>query len=139
MRGLARILLLAAAALVWTRDASAAWEDRPGWQRAGYTVLAGVENVVPIASALAAPRCLPGYVLCKLTFAGFSLVAAGEQIFFSFGSDEAQTRAILHRGFAGDWFLTGAHAAGDDTAEVLPDPGPTTGSDGPLPGSDNPS
>jgi hypothetical protein len=136
MRGLARILLLATAVMLSARQAGAAWEDRPGWQRAGYNVLAGVENVVPITSALAAPRCLPGYIVCKALFAGFSVVAAGEQLFFSGGADMDQTRAVLHRGFAGDWVLTGAHAAGDDTPEVLPDPGPATSA---PPPPDNPS
>src|SRR5262249_23654911 len=107
MRGMARVLLLGGGIVGFATHAQAAYEDCPAWQRAGYTVLGGIENVVPIASALAAPRCLPGYILCKLTFAGFSLVAAGEQLFMSGGSDMDQTRAILHRGFAGDWFLTG--------------------------------
>jgi len=106
--------------------AHAAWEDRPTWQRVGFTILAGIENIVPITSALAAPRCLPGYVVCKLSFAGISLLAAGEQLAFSGGTDLAQTRAILHRGFAGDWILTGAHAAGDDSPEVLPEPPPSS-------------
>jgi hypothetical protein len=105
-------------------QAQAAYEDRPAWQRAGYTVLAGIENIVPITSTLAAPRCLPGYIVCKISFAGISLVAAGEQLLLSGGSDLAQTRAILHRGFGGDWFLTGRHAAGDETPDVTPDPGP---------------
>ncbi len=107
-------------------DVHAAFEDRPAWQRAGYTVLAGIENVVPIASSLAAPRCLLGYVLCKGTFAGFSLVVAGEHLLWSGGADLDQTRAILRRGFGGDWVLTGRHAAGDATPEVLPDPGPAS-------------
>jgi hypothetical protein len=104
--------------------AHAGWDDRSPGQKAGYTALAVVENVVPVASALAAPKCLPGYILCKAFFAFTSVVAAGEQITMSGGSDEKQTNAILHRGFAGDWYLTGANAAGDATADVLPDPGP---------------
>ncbi len=105
--------------------AQAGWDDRSPGQRAGYTTLAVVENVVPVTSALAAPKCLQGYVLCKLSFAAFSVVAAGEQLFMSGGSDMKQFEAVLHRGWAGDWYLTGAHAAGDDTADVLPDPGPS--------------
>jgi hypothetical protein len=104
--------------------AHAGWDDRSSGQKAGYTALATVENVVPVASALAAPKCLQGYVLCKLSFAAFSVVTAGEQLFMSGGSDMKQFEAVLHRGWAGDWYLTGAHAAGDDTADVLPDPGP---------------
>ena len=114
--------------MVLAGPAHAAFEDRPTWQRAGYWVLAAVENVVPITSALAAPRCLPGYIACKISFAFFSVVAAGEQVFFSGEADLGQTRAILHRGFGGDWFLTGAHAAGDVTPDVLPDPGPSSSS-----------
>jgi hypothetical protein len=78
----------------------------------GYTVLAGL-NVVPIVRPGGA-RCLPGYIVCKFSFAAFSLLAAGEQLLFSGGTDLDQTRA-LYRGFGGDWVLTGAHAAGDVT------------------------
>ena len=124
MRGLRWMMLLAVMAIA--HPAQATFEDRPTWQRAGYWVLAGVENVVPITSALAAPRCLPGYIACKFSFAFLSVLVAGEQFAFSGGADLAQTRAILHRGFGGDWVLTGAHAAGDVTPEVLPDPGPSS-------------
>jgi len=123
MRRLARVLLIVGVVGI-ASSARADFEDRPAWQRAGYTVLAGVENVVPIASAFAAPRCLPGYILCKAWFAGFSLVAAGEHVILSGGNDMVQTRAILHRGFAGDWIVTPRQAAGDATPDVLPDPGP---------------
>ena len=123
MRGFARVMLLVAL-VSSSHVARAAFEDRPGWQRAGYTLLAGVENVVPVTSALAAPRCLQGFILCKLTYAGLSVVVAGEHLFFSGGSDLPQTKAVIHRGFAGDWILTGAHAAGDLEPVVLPDPGP---------------
>jgi len=112
--------------------AHADWDDRSTGQKAGYTALAVVENVVPVASAFAAPKCLPGYILCKAFFAFTSVVAAGEQFTMSGGSDHKQTNAILHRGFAGDWFLTGANAAGDVTANPLPDPGPGSN---PAPGS----
>jgi hypothetical protein len=128
----ARILMLLAVTAFAT-PVHAAYEDRPAWQRAGYTILAGIENIVPIASVLAAPRCLQGYILCKLSFAGVSVIAAGEQLFFSGGSDLGQTRAILHRGFGGDWYLTGRHAAGDASPEVLPDPGPSTAVEGAAP------
>jgi hypothetical protein len=120
--------LVIAAAL----PARADWDDRSTGQKAGYTALAVVENVVPIASAFAAPKCLPGYILCKAFFAFTSVVAAGEQITMSGGSDEKQTNAILYRGFAGDWYLTGANAAGDLTANPLPDPAPVAN---PAPGS----
>jgi hypothetical protein len=83
-----------------------------------------VANVVPVVSTIYAPRCLPGYVLCKLLFAGTSLVAGTEQLVTSGGADWAQTRAILHGGFGGDWILTGAHVAGDRTPEPWPEPRP---------------
>src|SRR5262245_49507311 len=84
-------------------DAGAVPFDESGGTRAAYTAVAVVANVVPGVSALYAPRCLPGYVLCKVLFAGASLVAATEQLVFSGGADRDQTRAILHHGFAGDW------------------------------------
>ncbi|MFN8543176.1 MAG: hypothetical protein U0807_03080 [Candidatus Binatia bacterium] len=90
--------------------------------RAGYDVAAAVLNIAPIASAYAAPKCLPGYVPCKILAAGFNTLAAGVQLIFSGGSDLAQTRAILHRGYAGDWYLTGRHVAGDAAAQPYPDP-----------------
>jgi peptidoglycan/LPS O-acetylase OafA/YrhL len=55
-----------------------------------------------------------------------ALLAAGAHLAFSFGGDMPQTRALLHRGFAGDWILTGRHAAGDAEPDVLPDPGPVS-------------
>ena len=123
MRRLARVLvILGVVGLV--SSARADFEDRSAGERAGYTALAVVENVVPGFSTMASPRCLPGYILCKAWFAGFSLVAATEHVILSGGGDMEQTRAILHRGFAGDWIVTGRHAAGDATPDVLPDPGP---------------
>jgi hypothetical protein len=119
---LALLVLIGAAV-----PAYADWDDRSAGQRAGYTTLAVVENIVPVTSALAAPRCLPGYFACKFSFAAISLLVAGEQLVFSGGTDLDQTRAILHRGFGGDWILTGAHAAGDVTPDPLPDPGPRAG------------
>lgn len=125
MRGFA--LVATVVALVSSfQIARADFDDRPGWQRAGYTALAGVENVVPVTSALAAPRCLHGYIMCKLTFAGISLITAAEHLVFTGGSDLPQTQAVLHRGFAGDWILTPRHAAGDAEPQVLPDPGPVS-------------
>ena len=112
------------AVLAIAMPAQAGWDDRSSGEKAGYMALAAVENVIPVASALAAPKCLQGYVLCKMSFAAFSVVAAGEQLFMAGGSDMKQFEAILKRGWTGDWYLTGAHAAGDATADVLPDPGP---------------
>jgi len=90
--------------------------------RALYTGVAVVANVTPLVATLYAPRCLPGYVVCKLTYAGLSLAAAADQLVLSGGGDLAQTRAILHRGFAGDWYLTGRHVAGEVEPEPLPEP-----------------
>jgi hypothetical protein len=126
-----RVFALVAATIVVlasSQVARADFDDRPGWQRAGYTALAGVENVVPIVSAVGAPRCLQGYILCKLTFAGLSVVTAAEHLLFTGGSDMAQTEAVIHRGFAGDWILTPRHAAGDAEPQVLPDPVPVSSS-----------
>jgi hypothetical protein len=128
MRGFA-LVTAAIVVLASSQVARADFDDRPGWQRAGYTALAGVENVVPIVSAVGAPRCLQGYLLCKVMFAGFSVVTAAEQLLSTGGSDMAQTEAIIHRGFAGDWILTPRHAAGDAEPQVLPDPVPVSNSD----------
>jgi hypothetical protein len=124
MRASLAILALVASLGLPSREASAAFDDLPPSKRAGYTALAVVENTVPITSALVAPRCLQGYVLCKLTFAGLALLTAGEQLLMSGGADLGQTRTILHRGFAGDWIVTPRHAAGDLQPQVLPDPPP---------------
>ena len=103
--------------------ASVPSEDRSIAKRLWYTAGAVVANVTPL-SALYAPRCLPGYILCKLSFAGISVLAAADQLAFSGGADLAQTRAILHRGFAGDWVLTPQHVAGEANPEPLPEPPP---------------
>ena len=108
------------------------YDKQPALARALYTGGAMVVNVMPIVSAFFAPRCLPGYVVCKITFAGVSLVAAADQFLFSMGSDTAQTRAILYRGFSGDWFLTGRHIAGEAEPRPLPDPPPPSNVGGSL-------
>jgi hypothetical protein len=119
-------MLIALAVLSWRSPcrAATAYEDRPPLERAGYTAAAVVANVVPFASAAVAPSCLPGYVVCKLSFAGGSVLAAGWQLFLSGGSDLDQTRAILSRGFGGDWIVTGRHVAGAAQVDPLPDPPP---------------
>lgn len=123
MRGFAGILLLLGTVGL-SQDALAAYDDMSAGRQAGYTTLAVVENVVPIASTFAHPRCLQGYVLCKFTFAFGGLLFAGEQLLMSGGSDLDQTRGLLYRGFAGDWFVTGRHAAGDVEPQLLPEPAP---------------
>src|SRR2546425_1959884 len=101
---------------------AAAYDQQSPGMRALYTGVAVVANVTPFVATLYAPRCLPGYVVCKLTYAGLSLAAAADQLVLSGGGDLAQTRAILHRGFAGDWYLTGRHVAGEVEPQPLPEP-----------------
>jgi hypothetical protein len=50
--------------------------------------------------------------------------AAADPLARAGGGDTVQTRAILHRGFRGDWVLTPRHVAGDLEPQVLPDPPP---------------
>ena len=119
-----------AATVVATPVRAGTYEGRSPLARAGYTTVAMIANVVPVVSAIFAPKCLPGYVVCKLTFAGMSLIAAADQLAVSGGSDMPQTRAILHRGFAGDWFLTGRHVAGETQPQPLPDPPPPASAGG---------
>ena len=106
------------------------YEERSTAGRALYTSIAVIANVVPGVSTLYAPRCLPGYVMCKALWAFVSTVAAADQFVFSGGGDQVQTKAILYRGFAGDWFLTGRHTAGDVTPNPLPDPPPPAADSG---------
>ena len=122
-RPLTLAVLLLTANLAGTAHATS-YEERGPAMRALLTSVAMVANVVPGVSAIYAHSCLPGYVLCKLTFAAFSVIAAGDQLAFSGGGDLDQTRAILHRGFAGDWYLTGRHVSGDLKPEPLPEPAP---------------
>jgi hypothetical protein len=113
-----------AAVLTSTIALAEGYDARPGWEKAAYTTYAAAADVVPVVSATVAPRCLPGYFACKISFAAVGLITAAEQLLASGGSDLAQTRALLHRGFGGDWVLTGPHAAGDRVADPLPDPLP---------------
>ncbi len=100
------------------------FEELSGGRRAMYTAGAVAANTLPGASALADSRCLPGYILCKATFAAFSLIAAGESLVMSGGSDLAQPRALLYRGFSGDWVATPRDIAGDTKVELLPEAPP---------------
>jgi len=121
--------ILLATSLLAVDAQAVPFEEQSGQMQAAYTAVAVVANILPGVSTLYAPRCLPGYVFCKVLFAAVSLVAATEQLAVSGGADRAQTRAILHHGFAGDWVLTGAHVAGDRTPEPWPDvPPAATGS-----------
>jgi len=117
-------LLVAAGLAEPSPVAALSFADRPASVRALYTAIAVVADVVPGVSALYAPRCLPGYVVCKATFAAISVIAAADQLVLSGARDLPQTRAILYRGFAGDWYLTGRHVSGELEAQPLPEPPP---------------
>jgi hypothetical protein len=117
-------IAVVAASSVNVPMASAGYDDASGGRRALYNAGAVAANILPGVSALYAPTCLPGYIVCKIAFAGVSLIAAGGQWLLSGAQDVEQTRGILHRGFAGDWYLTGRHIAGDATPQPLPDPPP---------------
>ncbi len=115
--------------LLGRADAVSYDQQSPG-MRAVYTGVAVVANVMPFVSALYAPPCLPGYVVCKLAYAGLSVAAAADQFVISRGGDLQQTRAILRRGFGGDWYLTGRHVAGDLEAQPLPEVPPPASESG---------
>ena len=86
---------------------------------AWHSTAAVVTNVVPITSAFVQQRCLTGYIFCKLTFAGFSVVAAGEQVVL--GGDIDGARATLGRGFGGDWIVRPSDIATGRTPKVYPE------------------
>jgi hypothetical protein len=126
MRTLGRVLLGTTLTLLVARSAEARvpYDDRPAYQRAAFTAGAVVLNVTPVLSGLVAPQCLPGYVLCKVGFALFNTAAAELHLLMSGFGDLAQTRAILYRGWAGDWYLSGRDVAGDHVPQPYPDPPP---------------
>lgn len=117
-------VVLAFALFVGPPASAEPFAEQPLVARALYTGAAAVANVLPVASVVYEPRCLLGYLVCKVVFATGSVLAAADQLALSGGADLDQTRAILHRGFAGDWILTGPIAAGDRAAELLPEPPP---------------
>ena len=134
MRNIARGVL--AAALVCgpiglaTKADAGSYEDLSARRRALYTAGAAAANVAPVASTIVEPKCLQGYILCKATFAAFSVIAAAESLVMSGGSDLEQPRSILTRGFSGDWVATPQDVAGTTKVEVLPDAAPPAGGDG---------
>jgi len=130
------VVLLAApflGALPPEANAGTPWDEKSGLARAGYTAAAVLVNILPGVSALVAPVCLPGYLVCKATFAIGSVFAAGEQLFMSGGADTDQTRAILYRGWEGDWYVTGRDIAGETHPDPFPKPPP------PASGTEKPS
>jgi hypothetical protein len=100
------------------------FEERSGGRKALYTAGAVAANAVPVTSAVVEPKCLQGYILCKLSFALFSVVVAGETLVLGGGSDMAQPKAVLYRGFSGDWVVTPRDIAGDTKPDLLPEPPP---------------
>lgn len=125
MRRARKLLCAVATAGMLATQASSAsaitWEERTPSERAFYTTAAMLANVMPIGSAFIAPRCIQGYVLCKFTFASISVIAAAESIIMSGGTDMSEPKALLERGFSGDWYLTGPDVSGDKTVEVFPE------------------
>lgn len=95
--------------------------ERSVAQRVGYATYAALANVVPVVSAFVEPRCLVGYVLCKASFAAFSLVAAGEHLFMAGDAGTDARKVILRRGFGGDWFVRTEHVTGERIIDVLPE------------------
>jgi hypothetical protein len=100
------------------------YEELSSGRKALATSKAVAVNTLPVASGLEEPKCLQGYILCKLTFALFSVVAAGESLAMSGGADLAQPRGILYRGFSGDWVVTPRDMAGESKPEILPEAPP---------------
>ena len=126
-RGIAVTLL--AICTLWApgRARAGSFEDSSTAKRMLYTAGAVAANVVPVAGSLVEPKCLPGYFFCKLTFAAGSVLFAGETLVMSGGADIDQSRAILYRGFSGDWVVTPRDIAGDRNPDVLPAPPPAAG------------
>src|SRR5690349_24731155 len=117
-------------ALSVSMPAVAAPPDRSAARSALDTGIAVAANVAPGVSTLYAPHCLLGYVFCKGIFAAVSVIAATDQLVLSGGGDMSQTRGILHRGFAGDWYISTRHVRGEATPEPLPEPPPPPSSGG---------
>ena len=132
-RTLALLLGVLGVATVLARPALAGpWEDRSAAMRGVYTAGAVAVNLLPVASAVVARQCLPGYIVCKIAYGAISLIAAGEQIFMSGGNDWDQTQAILYRGYGGDWYVTPKQVAGDEAVHPWPEPPASTkGSEAP--------
>jgi hypothetical protein len=119
-RGLAVTLLVAVAVGHAVVAHAVPYEEQSAGRRAAYTAGAVAANVLPVAPTYVEPRCLVPYILCKAVFAGMALVAAGESLVMSGGADLEQPRAILYRGFSGDWVVTPRDVAGETKVDVLP-------------------
>ena len=100
------------------QPAQAGEEPAPG-ARAWHVLASTGANLLPVASAFASPRCLPGYILCKLSFAGMGVVASGVQVIA--GGDIEGARATLSRAFGGDWVVTPSHIATSSRPDPYPE------------------
>lgn len=96
------------------------FDDASTGKRALYVTGAILANVVPGVSALASPRCLPGYLICKVSFAAIGLIAGTEQLLL--GLDPKAFGSSIERGFGGDWVVTPHHIARGTKAQPYPDP-----------------
>jgi hypothetical protein len=125
MRGAQKLLCVAVIGGLLTAGVSPAsaitWEERSAGSRAWYTALAVVANVLPIASAFVEPKCIQGYILCKLTWASIGVITGAESAIMSGGQDPGEAGTQVKRGYEGDWFLTGSDVAGDTTPQVFPE------------------
>src|SRR5262245_25939167 len=128
MRTIARrltvTLLLAFAMGRGTVVQAVPFEELSAGRRALYTARAVAANTLPGASSLVEPKCLAPYIMCKFVFAAFSVVAAGESMVMSGGRDIPQAKAVLDRGFSGDWYVTPRAVAGETKVDVLPQAAP---------------
>lgn len=115
------VAILTASLFVMPVTATAA-DDGMG-RRIWHGVAATAMNVLPVVSTFASQRCLPGYIACKLSFAGMGLAASGVQIVA--GGDLDGARETLGRAFGGDWVVTPHHLA----TGIDPDPYPAVSRD----------
>lgn len=117
MRMQAAALLFAASLLA----IAPAHAENPGLaRRAWYGIAAAGMNVLPVASAFASQRCLPGYIACKLSFAGMGLIASTAQIII--GGDIDGARRTARRAIGGDWIVTPRHVAEGASPDPYPAP-----------------
>lgn len=96
------------------------YDDLDGGKRFLYGAGAVAANIIPGVSVWAASKCLPGYVVCKLTFAGLGTLAAGSQIFW--GGDVSGAGTTAGRAFGGDWIVTPRQLANGTGADPYPEP-----------------
>ena len=95
------------------------YDDAGGGRRFLYGAGAFAANVIPGVSVWASDRCLPGYVVCKLQFAGLGTLGALAQLFWGGDVDGAQT--TLARAYGGDWVVTPRQLATGNGADPYPE------------------